>query len=124
MILYNLLKDINFKQSLKKMSNKLASINNNWSNEGKLKKTKIFLYIALQNFIFNLNACNSNLKAFGDNQPYYASSLNNLAALHMSTGEYNKAVSFYQQALDVRKKSLKEEHPDYAQSLTKPGCCL
>ncbi len=44
----------------------------------------------------------------------YASSLNNLAVLCIAMGHYDKAFSFYEQALAVRKKTSGEKHPEYA----------
>nr|WP_232224256.1 tetratricopeptide repeat protein [Mastigocladopsis repens] len=46
-----------------------------------------------------------------------ATSLNNLALLYDSQGRYSEAEPLYQQALELRKRLLGEEHPDVAQSL-------
>ena len=45
------------------------------------------------------------------------SSLNNLAALYRAMGAYDRAEPLFRQALEIRKKALGEEHPDYATSL-------
>ena len=42
------------------------------------------------------------------------SSLNNLAGLYEAMGEYDRAEPLFRQALEIRKKALGEEHPDYA----------
>ena len=47
----------------------------------------------------------------------YAFSLNSLAVLYCSMGEYAKAEPLYLQARDIRKKVLGEQHPNYATSL-------
>ena len=46
-----------------------------------------------------------------------ASSLNNLANYYYSLGDYNKAVELGTQALNIRKQTLGEKHPNYATSL-------
>jgi CHAT domain-containing protein/tetratricopeptide (TPR) repeat protein len=56
-------------------------------------------------------------EALGEGHPDYATSLNNLAALYYTLGDYGKALPLYRQALEVRKKALGEQHPDYATSL-------
>ena len=53
----------------------------------------------------------------GEEHPDYATSLNNLAGLYKSMGEYAKAEPLYRQALEIRRRVLGEEHPDYATSL-------
>ena len=47
----------------------------------------------------------------GEEHPDYATSLNNLACLYNSMGEYAKAEPLYRQALEIRKRVLGEEHP-------------
>jgi CHAT domain-containing protein len=44
-------------------------------------------------------------------------SLNNLAGLCKRMGDYARAEPLYRQALEIRRKSLGEAHPDYASSL-------
>ena len=56
-------------------------------------------------------------KRFREENPYIATSLNNLAKLYNNQGKYKKAEPLYQQALKIRRKLLGEEHPDIAQSL-------
>jgi CHAT domain-containing protein/Flp pilus assembly protein TadD len=46
-----------------------------------------------------------------------AASINLLALLYKSTGEYAKAEPLYKEALEIRQKVLGREHPDTAQSL-------
>jgi tetratricopeptide (TPR) repeat protein len=56
-------------------------------------------------------------KALGENHPAYATSLNNLAYLYQSQGDYARAESLYRQATETYKKALGENHPAYAKSL-------
>ena len=53
----------------------------------------------------------------GERHPDYADSLNNLADLLESQGDYAAARPLYEQALAIRKEVLGERHPDYATSL-------
>jgi len=46
-----------------------------------------------------------------------AASFNNLAGLYRATGRYSEAEPLYQQALQLRKRLLGENHPAYATSL-------
>ena len=48
----------------------------------------------------------------------YAASLDNLAGLYHSMGDYARAEPLCRQALEIRRKALGEEHPDYAISLS------
>ncbi len=54
---------------------------------------------------------------FGDRHPDTASSLNNLAALYESMGEYDRALPLYEASLEIRKSELGDRHPDTASSL-------
>ncbi|WP_261892327.1 tetratricopeptide repeat protein [Acaryochloris marina] len=54
---------------------------------------------------------------FGNEHPYVATSLNNLAALYYNQGRYTDAEPLYVQALEMTQKLLGNEHPDVAQSL-------
>lgn len=56
-------------------------------------------------------------KVFGEENPKYALSLNNLAVMYMSMGDYTQAEPLYVQARDISKKVGGEEHPQYATSL-------
>ena len=56
-------------------------------------------------------------EVLGERNPYYATSLNNLAALLSETGDYAGARALYEQALAIRKAALGKRHPDYATSL-------
>ncbi|MGK7958550.1 MAG: tetratricopeptide repeat protein [Crocosphaera sp.] len=53
----------------------------------------------------------------GEEHPYVAQSLNNLAVLYNEQGRYSEAESLNLQALKLRKNLLGEDHPDVAQSL-------
>jgi CHAT domain-containing protein/Tfp pilus assembly protein PilF len=53
----------------------------------------------------------------GEQQPAYATSLNNLAMLYQSQGDYARAEPLLRQALAIKKQALGEQHPDYAESL-------
>jgi len=49
--------------------------------------------------------------------PYVATTLDNLAGLYKSTGEYEKALPLFQRALDIRENTLNPQHPDIASTL-------
>ncbi|NEO14853.1 MAG: tetratricopeptide repeat protein [Moorea sp. SIO3F7] len=53
----------------------------------------------------------------GENHPYVANSLNDLANVYSYQGRYDQAKPLYQQALNLLKQRLGEEHPDVATSL-------
>ena len=56
-------------------------------------------------------------KALGEKHPDYANSLNNLALLHASLGDFAQAEPLFRQALEIKKEVLGEEHPNYGASL-------
>ncbi len=56
-------------------------------------------------------------EVLGERHPDYADSLNNLAFLLQTQGDYAAAKPLYEQALAIRKAVLGEHHPDYATSL-------
>ncbi len=56
-------------------------------------------------------------EVLGERHPDYANSLNKLALLLKSQGDYARARPLYEQALAIRKEVLGERHSDYAQSL-------
>src|SRR5829696_8337813 len=47
----------------------------------------------------------------GDNNPYLAITLDNLAYLYQSMGNYAEAEPLYRQALEINRKVLGDEHP-------------
>ena len=53
----------------------------------------------------------------GEKHPNYANSLNDLAVLYYSQGDYAKAEPLYRQTLDIQKQFLGEKHPNHASSL-------
>jgi tetratricopeptide (TPR) repeat protein len=50
-------------------------------------------------------------RLLGENHPYVASSLNNLALLYDSQGRYSEAEPLYLEALDLKKQLLGDNHP-------------
>ncbi|MBN3962580.1 MAG: tetratricopeptide repeat protein [Nostoc sp. NMS8] len=56
-------------------------------------------------------------KCLGEEHPFVAESLNNLAGLYYSQGRYSEAEPLFIQALALRRQLLEEEHPDIAQSI-------
>src|SRR3989442_386611 len=53
-------------------------------------------------------------RVLGPEHPDTAASLNNLAVLYGSQGQYGKAEPLYARALAIREKALGPEHPDTA----------
>ncbi|AKB58701.1 hypothetical protein MSBR2_2185 [Methanosarcina barkeri 227] len=53
----------------------------------------------------------------GPQHPNVATTLNNLALLYKSTGEYEKALPLFQMALAIREKILDPQNPDIASTL-------
>jgi tetratricopeptide (TPR) repeat protein len=53
-------------------------------------------------------------KVLGENHPDYATSLNDLAVLYYTMGNYTAAEPLYKEALAIHKKVSGENHPDYA----------
>ena len=53
----------------------------------------------------------------GPEHPDTATSLNNLASLHMAMGNHAKALPLYERALAIREALLGPDHPDTATSL-------
>jgi hypothetical protein len=53
----------------------------------------------------------------GEDHPYYADSLDNLARVYRDMGNYATAEPLFRQALEIRRCALGEGHPDYADSL-------
>ncbi len=54
---------------------------------------------------------------FSDRHPSTATSLNNLAGLYESMGQYDRALPLYESALEIRKSELGDRHPSTATSL-------
>ncbi len=54
---------------------------------------------------------------FGEQDPRFATSLNNLAALYRAQGKYAQAEPLYRRSLAIVEKALGPEHPQVAQSL-------
>jgi tetratricopeptide (TPR) repeat protein len=61
--------------------------------------------------------CELQQRHLGVEHPAVANSLNNLAGLYESQGQYAQAEPLYQQALAIREEALGPEHPDVAISL-------
>ncbi len=53
----------------------------------------------------------------GERHPHYATSLNNLALLYQTMGDYPKALPLYEQARSLTGELRGENHPSYATSL-------
>ena len=59
----------------------------------------------------------------GENNPAYATSLNDIGYCHSILGDYNKALEYHRQAAEIRKSIFGENHPDFATSLNNIGGC-
>jgi tetratricopeptide (TPR) repeat protein len=53
-----------------------------------------------------------------------ATSYNNIGSVCDNKGEYDKALDFYQKCLDIRLKTLGEDHPKVANAFWNIGLCL
>lgn len=58
-------------------------------------------------------AIDATKKEFGEDQPNYAYSLNNLALLYASTGQFQKAEPLYLQAVDLSQKDMRSKYKPY-----------
>ena len=56
----------------------------------------------------------SRQKTLPANHPHLATSYNNIGYGVLNMGEYSKALSYYDKALDIRQKTLPTNHPDLA----------
>ena len=56
-------------------------------------------------------------QVLGEKHPYFAVSLNHLALLSHSTGDYAAAEPLLKQAMEIRRVALGARHPDFAESL-------
>ncbi|TAL40404.1 MAG: tetratricopeptide repeat protein [Chitinophagaceae bacterium] len=90
-------------QSYDELNNKVIQL----SNEGKYAEA---IPVALK-------AKEAAQKEFGDTSAAYATSMNNIAFLNETIGNYDIAKTLYIQVIAIRKKLLGEEHPFYASSL-------
>ena len=54
---------------------------------------------------------------FGEQDPRFAASLNNLGLLYQAQGQYAQAEPLYERALAIAEKALGPEHPNVATSL-------
>ncbi|CAF1461961.1 unnamed protein product [Adineta steineri] len=54
------------------------------------------------------------LKTLPSNHRHLATSYNNIGCAYDNTGEYSKALSYYEKALEIREKSLPSNHPSLA----------
>ena len=90
---------------------KLSQITNNFRKKGNYKLAEFFgrLVVAYSNL-------DSNVKATD-----YATHLNNLALVYDSQGKYPEAQKLYLQALEIDKKTIGENHPNYAIDLNGLG---
>jgi tetratricopeptide (TPR) repeat protein len=64
-----------------------------------------------------INCLKIAVQRLGQDHPYTATSLNNLAVLYKLQGRYEKAESLYLQSLKIREEQLGAEHTDVACSL-------
>ena len=48
----------------------------------------------------------------GDRHPHTATSMNNLAGLYESMGQYDRALPLFEQAVDIAEEVLGPEHPN------------
>lgn len=60
-------------------------------------------------------------KSYGNDHPNVATSLNNLAELYKTQGQYSLAETLYKRLLAIREKSLGLDHPDLAMTLNALG---
>ncbi len=84
---------------------------------GGVGKTELALQYALkQREFYSGGICwcgvkSSDVGLQGDNHPYVAQSLNNLAELYKSQGSYSQAEPLLQEALDILQRQLGANHP-------------
>ncbi len=60
------------------------------------------------------NMLSINEKSLGPDHPDVAESLNSLASIHRSLGDYAKVEPLYKRCLEIRMKTLGPDHPDVA----------
>ena len=56
-------------------------------------------------------------KTYGENHPYVSVSLNNIALLFISEGQYEKADELYERSLKIAEKHLGKDNPQLANIL-------
>jgi CHAT domain-containing protein/tetratricopeptide (TPR) repeat protein len=61
--------------------------------------------------------CDLSRQRLGEDHPYFASNLSDLATLYKAMRDYAAAEPLYRQAMEIRRTILGEEHPDFAVSL-------
>ena len=64
-----------------------------------------------------LSLSNTVLQIFGEDDPWYASTLANLAGVYTQHGKYGQAEPLYQHALAIDEKALGPDHPDVSTCL-------
>ena len=60
-------------------------------------------------------------KTLPPNHPDLATSYSNIAAVYQNMGEYSKALSLHEKALEIVQKTLPPNHPDLATSYSNIG---
>ena len=63
-------------------------------------------------------------KTLGKTHPNYAVSLNNIANIFQSMGNYEEALKYFKECLKIQEEVLGKSHPDYAASLNNIGDVL
>jgi len=68
--------------------------------------------------------CEWEKEDFGVNHAAYARALNNLAELYRAQGRHDEAEPLHDQAKEIWRTALGEDHPPYATSLNNLRCCI
>lgn len=64
-----------------------------------------------------IHLCDLVRQHMGENNPNYATCLNNLAGLYNAIGNYTEAEPLLQQALEIQRRTIGENNAEYAKSL-------